>query len=171
MVIFHHGFSTLPCHGSPAAARPENLLINELGRIVIIDMGHAKRVASSGAPAPLALSRTTTTNPYGTPAFNAPEAAAFGRLICMFRRFWKGALESWTKLVCDGICVGVWNFVGLVSIKHNVTDVFRLAGNSMCFLVLPRVLVSIHKAYGEQSQSNMTYIYNKLWRNLVNGQW
>lgn len=40
--------------------KPENLLINEHGRIVIIDMGHAKRVAASGAPSPLALSRTTT---------------------------------------------------------------------------------------------------------------
>jgi len=68
--------------------RPENLLINEHGRIVIIDMGHAKRVAASGAPSPLALSRTTTTNPYGTPAFNAPEVSGGRAYDCEWADVW-----------------------------------------------------------------------------------
>lgn len=68
--------------------KPENLLINEHGRIVIIDMGHAKRVAASGAPSPLALSRTTTTNPYGTPAFNAPELSGGRAYDCEWADVW-----------------------------------------------------------------------------------
>lgn len=63
-------------------------MINELGRIVIIDMGHAKRVHSTGAPTPLALSRTTTTNPYGTPAFNAPEVSGGRAYDCELSDVW-----------------------------------------------------------------------------------
>ncbi|CAJ1365863.1 unnamed protein product [Effrenium voratum] len=70
--------------------KPENLLINENGKIVIIDMGHAKRVVEPpGAPPnPLALSRTTTSNPYGTPAFNAPEVSAGKSYDCEWSDVW-----------------------------------------------------------------------------------
>lgn len=74
--------------------RPENLLINEQGRIVIIDMGHAKRVPSSGVPSPLALSRTTTTNPYGTPAFNAPEVTGGKSYDCELSDVWSVGVIS-----------------------------------------------------------------------------
>ena len=67
-------------------ARPENLLINEQGKVVIIDMGHAKRVV--GPPGPLGLSRTTTTNPYGTPAFNAPEVSGGRAYDCEWSDVW-----------------------------------------------------------------------------------
>eukprot|EP00440_Ansanella_granifera_P071805 gb/GFBE01077924.1/.p1 GENE.gb/GFBE01077924.1/~~gb/GFBE01077924.1/.p1 ORF type:complete len:390 (+),score=68.68 gb/GFBE01077924.1/:1-1170(+) len=66
--------------------KPENLLINTFGRIIIIDMGHAKRaVPSTTAPA---LARTTTTNPYGTPAFNAPEVNAGKSYDCELADVW-----------------------------------------------------------------------------------
>mmetsp|Transcript_54998 Transcript_54998/g.103032 ORF Transcript_54998/g.103032 Transcript_54998/m.103032 type:complete len:389 (-) Transcript_54998:58-1224(-) len=68
--------------------KPENLLINQFGKIVIIDMGHAKRVMPTGAPAPTALARTTTTNPYGTPAFNAPEVSAGKSYDCEWSDVW-----------------------------------------------------------------------------------
>jgi len=74
--------------------KPENLLINEQGRIVIIDMGHAKRVPSSGVPSPLALSRTTTTNPYGTPAFNAPEVTGGKSYDCELSDVWSVGVIS-----------------------------------------------------------------------------
>ena len=66
------------------------MLINEHGKIVIIDMGHAKRVPSSGAaaPSPLSLARTTTTNPYGTPAFNAPEVSGGRAYDCEWSDVW-----------------------------------------------------------------------------------
>ncbi|CAE7236269.1 CIPK20 [Symbiodinium pilosum] len=68
--------------------KPENLLINEHGRIVIIDMGHAKRVREAGVPAPHSLARTTTTNPYGTPAFNAPEVSGGKAYDCEWSDVW-----------------------------------------------------------------------------------
>ena len=50
--------------------KPENLLINADGRIIIIDMGHAKRAeppsdAGDGPPLPIPLARATTHNAYG----------------------------------------------------------------------------------------------------------
>ena len=72
-------------------APKENLLINENGRIVIIDMGHAKRVreaATPVAPPPTSLARATTTNPYGTPAFNAPEVSAGKAYDCEWSDVW-----------------------------------------------------------------------------------
>ncbi|CAE7258949.1 CIPK11 [Symbiodinium necroappetens] len=71
--------------------KPENLLINEQGRIVIIDMGHAKRVRETGSPSPpsaLTLARATTTNPYGTPAFNAPEVSGGRAYDCEWSDVW-----------------------------------------------------------------------------------
>eukprot|EP00928_Gymnodinium_smaydae_P053604 TRINITY_DN37556_c0_g1_i1.p1 TRINITY_DN37556_c0_g1~~TRINITY_DN37556_c0_g1_i1.p1 ORF type:complete len:404 (-),score=92.59 TRINITY_DN37556_c0_g1_i1:136-1347(-) len=72
--------------------KPENLLLHEDGRIIIIDMGHAKRaepaVGSDVAPAPVPLARTTTTNPYGTPAFNAPEVSSGKTYDCESSDVW-----------------------------------------------------------------------------------
>jgi len=71
--------------------KPENLLLNEEGRIVIIDMGHAKvapAVQQGSAPSPLPLVKTTTQNRYGTPAFNAPEAAAGRQYDCEASDVW-----------------------------------------------------------------------------------
>lgn len=101
--------------------KPENLLLNEEGRIVIIDMGHAKRGASAprggsdelGAPAPMMPERTTTNNPYGTVAFNAPEVGAGGKYDCEFSDVWSvgviafylhGKLPAFT----GGGGVGLW---------------------------------------------------------------
>jgi len=72
--------------------KPENLLINEQGRIVIIDMGHAKRSRpASDAPEAPALARTTTANPYGTPAFNAPEVCGGKSYDCEMADVWSVA--------------------------------------------------------------------------------
>jgi len=74
--------------------KPENLLINQEGRIVIIDMGHAKRAPPVPAPArdcapPMPpLSRTTTTNAYGTEAFNAPEVRQGAKYDCEASDVW-----------------------------------------------------------------------------------
>jgi len=71
--------------------KPENLLLNEEGRIVIIDMGHAKVApvaAQGGVPSPLPLVKTTTTNTYGTPAFNAPEAVGGQAYDCEASDVW-----------------------------------------------------------------------------------
>jgi len=71
--------------------KPENLLLNEEGRIVIIDMGHAKvapAVQQGGVPGPLPLVKTTTKNTYGTPAFNAPEAVAGAQYDCEASDVW-----------------------------------------------------------------------------------
>jgi len=62
--------------------KPENLLINEEGRIVIIDLGHAKREALPP------LARTSTVNVYGTPAFNAPEVTLGGKYDCEAADVW-----------------------------------------------------------------------------------
>lgn len=72
--------------------KPENLLINEEGRIIIIDMGHAKRAATTvvnrtDAAAP-PLIRATTTNRYGTEAFNAPEAVTGENYDCQLSDMW-----------------------------------------------------------------------------------
>lgn len=71
--------------------KPENLLLNEEGRIVIIDMGHAKvapAASQDGIPSPLPLVKTTTTNAYGTPAFNAPEAVGHKEYDCEASDVW-----------------------------------------------------------------------------------
>jgi len=73
--------------------KPENLLINAEGRIIIIDMGHAKRTVpqvircnTAGEPPPLA--RATTRNRYGTEAFNAPESVTGKSYDCQQSDIW-----------------------------------------------------------------------------------
>jgi len=71
--------------------KPENLLLNEEGRLVIIDMGHAKvtPVASQGhVPSPPPFVKATTKNQYGTPEFNAPEAATGKQYDCEKSDVW-----------------------------------------------------------------------------------
>jgi len=71
--------------------KPENLLLNEEGRLVIIDLGHAKVAPVpdvGGVPSPLPLLKTTTTHAYGTPAFNAPEAVTGREYDCEASDIW-----------------------------------------------------------------------------------
>lgn len=69
--------------------KPENLLISEQGRIVIIDMGHAKKAeVSQGATGPGGLQKTTTANRYGTPAFMAPEVERGQEYDCEASDIW-----------------------------------------------------------------------------------
>jgi serine/threonine protein kinase len=76
--------------------KPDNLLIDDRGNIVIIDLGHAKsRDPSSFAqasqdvlPQPLALQRLTTMNKYGTAGFVAPEAVLGKKYDCELSDVW-----------------------------------------------------------------------------------
>jgi len=71
--------------------KPENLLLNEEGRLVIIDMGHAKvtPVTSQGCvPSHPPLVKTTTENKYGTLEFNAPEAVTGKQYDCEASDVW-----------------------------------------------------------------------------------
>lgn len=85
--------------------KPENFLLNEEGRIVIIDMGHAKRsppsqpierVSSDDPPelTPVPLSRVTTTHSYGTEAFNAPEVGNGKSYDCELSDVWSIAVVA-----------------------------------------------------------------------------
>lgn len=67
--------------------KPENLLINEEGRIVIIDLGHAKRVEGALNRGKL-TNRTSTVNVYGTVAFNAPEVHSKQKYDCEASDVW-----------------------------------------------------------------------------------
>lgn len=73
--------------------KPENLLLGEDGRIVIIDLGHAKRAVATapdqavpGEPEP--FRRVTTTGRYGTVAFQAPEVCAGKAYDCELSDVW-----------------------------------------------------------------------------------
>jgi len=75
--------------------KPENLLLNEKGRLVIIDLGHAKvaPLASGGdVPSPPPLLKNTTTHRYGTPQFCAPEVVAGKRYDCEASDVWSVAM-------------------------------------------------------------------------------
>lgn len=67
--------------------KPENLLINAEGRIVIIDLGHAKRGEPLNRGSSLSA-RTSTTNVYGTVAFNAPEVHSKKSYDCEASDVW-----------------------------------------------------------------------------------
>eukprot|EP00930_Biecheleria_cincta_P064880 TRINITY_DN50569_c0_g1_i1.p1 TRINITY_DN50569_c0_g1~~TRINITY_DN50569_c0_g1_i1.p1 ORF type:complete len:396 (-),score=60.24 TRINITY_DN50569_c0_g1_i1:450-1610(-) len=99
--------------------KPENLLINENGRIIIIDMGHAKRAeaTNAGPGTPLTLERTTTANPYGTPAFNAPEVSSGKTYDCEKADVWSVGviafyLHGKLPAFSSGGGVGSWHDVG-----------------------------------------------------------
>jgi len=71
--------------------KPENLLLNEEGRLVIIDMGHAKvaPVANQDdVPNPPPLKKAMTANKYGTREFNAPEAVTGKQYDCEESDVW-----------------------------------------------------------------------------------
>lgn len=79
--------------------KPENLLLNSDGRIVIIDLGHAKKGEpipspspcgddDSAPPQPFLAIRTVTTNGYGTDEFRAPEASLGRAYDCQASDVW-----------------------------------------------------------------------------------
>lgn len=108
--------------------KPENLLINEHGRLIIIDLGHAKcgqpclhRSISGDAPAPPPLVRHTTVNPYGSLAFNAPEVASGVKYDCELADVWSLGIIAFylhAKLPALAVCGGPGTFADFTG-DHN----------------------------------------------------
>jgi len=110
--------------------KPENLMLNEEGRVVVIDLGHAKRAPEPAAPAltvpggglggppmPLGLEKATTTHAYGTPAFNAPEVQAGKEYVCELADVWSVGVVAFylhAKLpsFVQGQGIGNWSDIG-----------------------------------------------------------